>query len=292
MLNQRGLRLAAGLDYLPGVAHHSLRLGLSYAWLGDRLQAESAVERARRARLDAGERRGAAEAAGWLGWLLVERGDAATAGLLGQESLVVARRLNQQESRSLSLTVLLLVATARQDAAAAWRALEEHASAVRGGPGAFPVAAARWWRSQGQPGRALDALEAAPNTGYFAVEATIERARARLARQERNTALGLIDAARTSAIAQGFRELDLYARLLRTQIEPVSAAAWELLVEEATASPRVELFLWVVALDGDRRAHYGDITGARRRFLELAARAAEHGHRPFGNAAAEALGGL
>ncbi len=291
-LNQRGLRLAAGLDHQPGIAAHSLRLGLTCWWRGDRLQAEAAVERARRARIEAGERGGAAEAAAWLGWLLVSRGDAATAGLLGQEALVVARRLNLVEARGLALAVLLAVATARGDAAAAWRAIEEHATAVRGDRGPFALAAARWWRAQGQATRALEALEAAPPAGFFAVEATLERARARLARQERNAALELVEAGRTAAIAQGFAELDLYARLLRTQVEPVAPAAWDALAEEATTSAWVEVFLWILALDGDRKAHYGDYVGARQRFLELAARATEHGHAPFRQLAAEALGGL
>ncbi|MFN7143329.1 MAG: hypothetical protein ACK4YP_06100, partial [Myxococcota bacterium] len=242
--------------------------------------------------VEAGERGGAAEAAAWLGWLLVGRGDAATAGLLGQEALVVARRLNLSETRTLALAVLLSVATARGDTASAWRVLEEHASHPRADRGPFAVAAARWWRSQGQPGRALDALADAPTAGFFAVEATLERGRAHLARHERNTALEHVEAGRLAAAAQGFRELDLYARVLHSQLAPLPAPAWMALVEEAAASGWVELFLWILALDGDRRAHFGDSLGARARFVELAARAAEHGHAPFRSAAAEALGGL
>jgi hypothetical protein len=291
-LCQRGLRLAAGLPYLPGVAGHSQRLGLLCVWLGDRPQAEAAVDRARRARLEAGERGGAAEAAAWLGWIVVGRGDAAAAQLLGQEALVVARRLNLREVRSLALAVLLAVATTRDDVGAAARALDEH-EALGGEPrGPFAAAATRWWRIRGEPARAQHAAEGAPTTGYFAVETRLELARARLQRHDRAGALALLDDARATAAAAGFRELDLYARIQRSLLDPPAGPAWAQLFEEGSRASWVELFLWVLALDGHRRADRGDLPGARQRFLELAARATEHGHRPFMSAAEEALGGF
>jgi hypothetical protein len=250
------------------------------------------VDRARRARLEAGERGGAAEAAAWLGWIVVGRGDAAAAQLLGQEALVVARRLNLREVRSLALAVLLAVATTRDDVGAAARALDEH-EALGGEPrGPFAAAATRWWRIRGEPARAQHAAEGAPTTGYFAVETRLELARARLQRHDRAGALALLDDARATAAAAGFRELDLYARIQRSLLDPPAGPAWAQLFEEGSRASWVELFLWVLALDGHRRADRGDLPGARQRFLELAARATEHGHRPFMSAAEEALGGF
>ncbi|MES2639416.1 MAG: protein kinase [Myxococcota bacterium] len=296
-LCQRGLRLAAGLGYLPGVAGHSQRLGLLCAWLGDRAQGEAAIERARRARLEAGERGGAAEAAAWLAWLLVGRGDAAAAQLLAQEALVVARRLNLRDVRSLSLAVLLAVATTRGDIAGAARVLDEHESlgtspSDRTAHGPFAAAATRWWRTQEEPSRALHAAERAPAHGYYAVETRLELTRVRLGRQDRTGALAILDDAQAVAAASGFRELDLYARVQRSLLDPPSGPVWAALYEEAARASWVELFLWVLALDGHRRSDRGDIIGARQRFLELAARATEHGHHPFRQAAAEALGGF
>jgi tRNA A-37 threonylcarbamoyl transferase component Bud32 len=290
-LAQRGLRLATGLSFLPGVAEHSLRLGLYCAWRGDRPQAESAVERARQARIASGERGGAADAASWLAWLLVGRGDYGTAALLAEEALVVGRRLNLPGTRSRCLAALLAVATARGNTGAARKWMEEHAALSVGEP-AFALAAARWWRAQGQPTRALEALEAAPATGFYATEATLERARARIANHERNTARSLLDQARASAAAGGYRELDLYGRLLRAHVEPLSAPRWAALLEEALTSPWIELFLWVLALDGDRRAQLGENARARSRFVELAARATEHGHAPLRGLAEESLRAL
>ncbi|MDP2312593.1 MAG: serine/threonine-protein kinase [Pseudomonadota bacterium] len=292
VLCQRGLRLAAGLPYLPGIAGHSQRLGLLCAWLGDRTQAEGAVERARRARLEAGERGGAAEAAAWLGWLFVGRGDAAAAKLLAQEALVVARRLNLRDVRSLALAVLLAVATTRGDVAGAAAVLDEHESLDAEPRGPFAAAATRWWRTQGEPARAAHAAEHAPATGFYAVETRLELVRVRLGRQDRAGALAILDEAQAVAAAAGFRELDLYARVQRSLLEPPPGPAWAALFEEASRASWIELFLWVLALDGHRRSDRGDIAGARQRFLELAARATEHGHQPFRQAAAEALGGF
>ncbi|MDP2304918.1 MAG: hypothetical protein Q8P18_02705, partial [Pseudomonadota bacterium] len=292
VLCQRGLRLAAGLGYMPGVADHSQRLGLLCAWLGDVPQAEAAVERARRARLEAGERGGAAEAAAWLGWLLVGRGDAATAQLLGQEALVVARRLNLRDVRSLALAVLLAVATTRGDVASAAAVLDEHDSLGAEPRGPFAAAATRWWRTQEEPSRALHAAERAPAHGYYAIETRLELTRVRLGRDDRKTALATLDDAQSIAACSGFRELDLYARVQRSLLDPPAGPVWAALFEEASRASWVELFLWVLALDGHRRSDRGDIAGARQRFLELSARATEHGHQPFRLAAAEALGGF
>lgn len=291
-LCQRGLRLASGLGHLPGIAAHSLRLGLCTWWLGDRLGAESSFERARRARIEAGDRGGAAEATAWLAWLLSGRGDVATASLLSREALMVARRLNLPDVRDLALAVQLACATLRGDASAAHRALEERAGMGIVERGPFAVAASRWWRAQGQATRALDATVGGPERGWFALELTLERARARLARGERNTALLQLDAVRVEAAIRGYRELELFARVMRAPLDPPSESTWAALVEEALSAPAIELFLWILALDGDRRADQGDVVGARRRFTELAARAAEHGHQPFRAAADEALGGL
>jgi hypothetical protein len=101
----------------------------------------------------------------------------------------------------------------------------------------------------------------------------------------------LLDEAVAAAQAGSYRELLLYERILRATTTPLSDTAWQALVEEAQQSTWIELFLWIVERDALRRALRGDTAGARRRYLELAARALEHGHRPFRRMAAEALGG-
>jgi serine/threonine-protein kinase len=287
----RGLRLAAGIGYGPGAAGLHLQLGLAYYQLGDRAQAEASVERARRTRVETGERGAAAAAAAWLGWLLLGRGDVAAAHMLGQEAWTVGKRLNLRAVRGLAHALLLQVATVRADVVAAERVLDDAAST---GPldGLLAISAIRWWRSQGEPGRALEAAAAAPTAGFLGVEARLEHARTLMSRGDRALARPLLDAAGADARAAGYRELVLYERVLRTGVSPATEDVWEQLVEAATASAWVDLYLWIIELDGHRRAARGDVAGARRRFQELAARAAEHGHRPYLRAAEESLGGI
>ncbi len=294
----RALHLATGLGFAPGVASHSLRLGLTSYFLGYRAQAEVAVERARRVRVETGERGAAAGAAAWLGWLMVGRGDAAAAHLLGDEALTVSRRLKLRGLRGLSLALAVQIATVRGDDATAIAALEEAAqlglvngTLVEGTPveGPLAVAAVRWWRTHGEPARALEVP--IPKGGFFGVEAALERARTLIERGDRVPAQRLLDAAETAAHAAGYRELLLYARVVRAAITGSPDTEWASLVVESSASTWVDLYLWILERDASRRARIGDYSGARRRLLELAARAQEHGHRPYERLAQEQLEG-
>ncbi|MFZ5481287.1 MAG: protein kinase domain-containing protein [Myxococcota bacterium] len=288
-LCRRGIRLATALGADRGLARLHLSHGHALFYLGDRVAAEEAGATARRLQVASGERAAAAETAVHLGGLALGRGDPATAALHVREALTTARRLNLVRLRARALALSLEVATVRRDPEAARRVLAEvDTLPARETP--LAVAELRWWRSVGEYDRALLAADPGATTGYRGAEMELETARLRIVCGDTHKAFAHLERAEALAKAGGFRELLLYARVLRGAAEPDVDDGWAATVEEALRSPWIDLFLYVLLVDARRRHVQGDALGARGRYLELAVRAEEHGHRPFSAAAQAALG--
>lgn len=293
-LAEEALRLAGALRSDRGVGALHLSLGRARLFLGDRPRAEASAIAARRLFVGTGERAAAAVAALHLGTLAIGRGDPSAAWLHAQEALTSARRLNLVQLRIQALTLTLEIATVRADAELAERCLAE-TEGLGARPPAFAIAELRWWRSIGEYDRALLAADpgAEPGgaTGYRAAEMELEVARLRVSCGDGHRAGPHLAHGEDIASAGAFPELLLYARVLRGSVDPPTRTdGWALTFAEASRARWVELFLYVLLVDARRRVQKGDAPGARTRFLELDARAEEHGHRPYVAAARAALG--
>ena len=288
-LCDRGLRLATGLGFDRGAARMHQSLALAYFYMGDRPRSEVHGAAARRILVAAGDRAGASEAALHLGILSQGRGDPAAARIFLQEAITTARRLNLVRLRVHALALAVEIATVRDDPAAAAAAIQEYGT-LGASSGAFAVAELRWWRSRGEYTRALTAGGSVASGGYRTAELELELARVELVLGNHAGAHDRLRSAQDITDHGHYRELALYLRVLRGAADPLGDDGWAQTLAEATQSRWVDLFLYVLLVDAHRRTLRKDVLGARNRWLELAARAEEHGHLPFIGTAQQALG--
>ncbi len=279
---QQIIRDAAAAGLVRGVASASSRLGQVLRQLGKRREAEHNTRSAREAFATTGDAQLDAETGLALATLQVERGDTLGAHHLLDEAIRRIRALNFSHLLPAAWRVALQISTMRADPSEAAAALDAIATAPLD-PEA-PAALVRWWRSRGDTERAL-ATESPPRETWGYVSWRIERARAMLAGGDEQAAKEA-RGAMVAANRLGFAELEVYAGLLQGPTEDSADADWSDRMRKASSSAWTEVVLGALEMDARRLEIRGDLAGARARWITLAARAEELGHRPSAEEAA------
>lgn len=277
-LCQAQIRKAGQLGYVRGMAFAASRLGQVLRHLGRRREAEHQTRTAREAFAATGDVYLDADSGVALATLLVERGEALGARQILDGAIRRIRALHLDHLLPAATRVALQVATLRgdvTDAAVALSALDERAMQEP----ETPAALVRWWRTRGDIERALHVPGPAKGS-WGHVLWQLERARAAIVGGRADVALTEIREASRPATAMGFRELLLYAEVLRGAIEPVDDVSWSATMRAASSSLYLEVTLGALDMDARRRHALGDTEAARARWRALQARSEELGYRP------------
>ncbi|MBW2255615.1 MAG: serine/threonine protein kinase [Deltaproteobacteria bacterium] len=277
VLSQATISRASEARYVRGAAFASSQLGLVLRMLGKRRESEHQARGAREGFASTGDVVLDAEAELALATLLAERGDAAGARHLLDDTIRRIRAFHLPHLLPSAMRVTLQIACHTLDTTDAAMALTRLAESAVTDP-EVPSVQVRWWRIRGDVKEAL-AIEPPSQPGYGLTLWRIEHARARL--------LGgftpdVIDEARRGlqeARRAGFKELELYALLILGAMghEDVD---WQGLLARASGSLCIEVYLGALELEARRLMARGEEELALSCWRTLRIRARELGYEP------------
>jgi hypothetical protein len=276
-LLQNSLRRAAETGYVRGAAFAASRLGQVLRLLGKRREAEHQTRAALEGFQATADLVLDTETSLELAQLRAERGDVGRARHLLDQSTRRIRLLRLDANVPRAMRVALGLATMAGDPAEAAMAM----------PGLdtqrddeAPAALVRWWRTRGDPDRAL-VVPAPTNPATWGAAAWhVERARAALTADHVLMAGEEATRALTIAEQHAYGDLVLLAKLLLGVATPADDASWHQLVRVAQTNLWVDVCLGALEMDARRRGVIGDTHGARACWRTLRARAEELGYRP------------
>ena len=277
LLSQATISRASESRYVRGAAFAASRLGQVLRMMGHRRESEHQARSAREGFAATGDVMLDAEAELALATLLAERGDAAGARHLLDDTIRRIRGFHLDHLLPAAMRVTLQLACHTLEPTDATMALANIAEADEKDPEA-PAAIVRWWRIRGDVARAL-AVEPPPLAGYGLTLWRVERARAALVGGHDNQAIRSGQAALEEARDHGFAELELYAGLVLGALGR-EGAPWEKLISRAAASLDTEIYLGALEMEARRLVLKGDELTAMARWRTLRIRSRELGYEP------------
>lgn len=276
-LSQATISRAAEARYVRGAAFAASRLGRVLRMLGKRREAEHQTRTAREGLASTGDVVLDAEALLALATLLVERGDAAGAKHLLDDTVRRIRGFHLDHLLPTAMRVALQIATAELDTTQAAMALVP-LEAQPEAEAEIPAVVVRWWRVRADVDRAFR-VPAPASEGYGRCLWHLERARAALAAGLDDDTLMEGRRALRIAVDAGFGELALYAGLVLGVLDR-EPRPWEDLLAAAGRSLHTELYLGALEMEARRLDAHGDTEAARAVWRTLRVRSKELGYLP------------
>ncbi len=276
-LSQATISRAAESRYVRGAAFAASRLGQVLRMMGLRRESEHQARSAREGFAATGDVVLDAEAGLALATLLAERGDAAGARHLLDDTIRRVRGFHLDHLLPVAMRVTLQVACHTHEPTDATMALANLEEAP-GLDAEAPATMVRWWRIRGDFDRALS-IPPPADEGYGHTLWQVERARAALAGGRDDEAVRSAQRALEASRDSGLAELELYAGLVLGALGR-DVIPWDRLLARASQSLSTEVYLGALEMEARRLVLDGDSQTAMVRWRTLRVRSRELGYEP------------